>query len=125
MLLILLEAFLAFAGGLYQVADDLFFFYSFLRALYVLLQDFKDAAKKVDLVLGQEGLTDARIKDLCVDAFRNAYESLQVGKAEVYCYEEFAVMVDMAGRAEEGKYNPSLLPYTHRCSLRMCARLTQ
>ena len=74
------------------------------RALYVLPPDVREAAKKVDMELGASGLTDEGVQDLCVRAMRNAYRGLHIGKtgkAEVYCFQNFVVMVCWA--AEHGQ----------------------
>ena len=66
------------------------------RALYVLPQDVKDAAQKLDMAIGADGMTEDEVRQTCISAMHNAFEGPNIGKsgnAEIYCFEEFVVMV--------------------------------
>lgn len=78
----------------------------YCRALYMLPLDVKEAARKVDMVVGVDGLTDEGVRDTCVQAMRNAYRGLNIGKkgeAEIYCFKTFVVMVCRPAENGEGK----------------------
>ncbi|KAL8789934.1 MAG: hypothetical protein Q9195_006595 [Heterodermia aff. obscurata] len=67
------------------------------RALYVLPEDFRAAGKALEYPTGFGGMTPGGIQDLCIQAMQNAYQGLGIGKAEVYCFKNFVVMIDMKG----------------------------
>lgn len=78
---------------------------NFCHALYVLPEDFKAAGKALDYPIGVGVMTPEGIQDLCVHAMQNAYRGLGIGKAEVYCFKSFVVMVDMTGVEESSAGN--------------------
>ena len=91
----------------------------YCRALYMLPLDVKEAARKVDMVVGEGGLTDQGVRDTCVQAMRNAYRGLNIGKngeAEVYCFKTFTVMVCRPAANGEGVLSCSSL-WSRRFSL--------
>lgn len=70
------------------------------RALYALPQDVKDAATSLGMPSNAGSLTDERIQDVCVGSMYNAYNSLSIQKAEVYCFKDFVVMIDLTGNID-------------------------
>ena len=64
-------------------------------ALYVLPEDFKAAGRALDYPVGAGGMTPEAIRKLCVRAMQNAYQGLGMEKAEVYCFKNFVVMIDL------------------------------
>lgn len=62
-----------------------------------------NAAKEVGVTSGRGGVTYAGVKDLALKGFTNAYKNLEIFQAEVYCFRDFVVMIDLAGPEREGK----------------------
>ena len=77
------------------------------RALYLLPEDFRAAGRALGYPIGVGGMTPEGIRDLCLDAMRNAYQGLGIGKAEVYCFKSFVVMIDMTRFEHTSKGNIS------------------
>ena len=97
-------------GTLWDLADQRkacipVYICDYCHALYVLPSDVREAAKKVDMVVGAGGLTEKGVRDICVQAMRNAYCGLQIGKkgkAEIYCFKNFVVIACWAAEQGEG-----------------------
>ena len=70
--------------------------------MYVLTEDVIDAANKYSLGLRGIPFTDADIKDIGIDDFRHAYEELPDSKAEVYKFDNFVVMINLADPSKAG-----------------------
>lgn len=75
----------------------------YCRALYMLPLDVKETARKLGMVVGEDGLTDQGVRD---------YRGLNIGKkgeAEVYCFKTFVVMVCRPAKTGEDKLFCSFL----------------
>ena len=73
------------------------------HALYVLPEDFKAAGRALDHPIGVGCMSPEGIQDLCIGALQNAYQGLGMKKAEVYCFKNFVVLIDMTGTENPDK----------------------
>ena len=66
------------------------------HALYVLPEDFTAAGRALDHPIGVGCMSPEGIQHLCLSAMQNAYQGLGMKKAEVYCFKNFMVLIDMS-----------------------------
>ena len=71
--------------------------------LFMLLSDVRDSALVADPSVQGDFNTSATLRNRCVDMFRHAYNMLPYSKADLYCFEDWMVMVKLGSYPQSGE----------------------